>query len=90
MSLNSAFRLSIIKRHLSQAPAPLQKPTNITQTFKYTTSAGILTPEQREQYENDGFVVIPKLISDQSLEKLDDLSYYSNYFISLLNKKPST
>ncbi len=65
MSLNSAFRLNIIKRHLSQTSSI---PSKI-QSFKYTTNGGALTNEQREQYEKDGFFIVRNLVTDESLEK---------------------
>jgi phytanoyl-CoA hydroxylase len=65
MSLNSAFRLNIIKRHLAQTSSI---PSKI-QSFKYTTSGGALTDEQREQYEKDGYFVVRNLVTDESLEK---------------------
>lgn len=66
MSLNSSFRLSIIKRHLSQTAATA---VALPQSFKYSTSGGCLTEEQRVNYDKDGFIVVRKLISSEDLDK---------------------
>ena len=43
-----------------------------TTSFKYTldsSSVGILTQRQREFYEDNGFLVVPNLVSDQLIDE---------------------
>lgn len=35
--------------------------------YEYTSDNGLLTKDQRESYENDGFIVVKKLVSDNDL-----------------------
>ena len=73
ITISGIFRLNIIKRHLSQSDAKAlseKKNTCNDKALKYTTSSdGVMTIQQREEYERNGFVVVRKLISDDKLEK---------------------
>ncbi|CAF0816886.1 unnamed protein product [Brachionus calyciflorus] len=64
IQITGLFRLSVIKRHLEQSPLN-QK----TRNFKYTLPHGLLSQEQREFYEKNGYIVIKKLISHDKLDK---------------------
>lgn len=55
------FRLSVIKRHLSQS--------HLKSKLIYTVPGGALNKEQRDFYEKNGFIVIKNLISGESLDK---------------------
>ena len=39
------------------------------QQFRYTTGGGCLTLEQREFYEENGYIVIRKFLKDEDIEK---------------------
>jgi phytanoyl-CoA hydroxylase len=39
------------------------------QQFRYTTDGGCLTLEQREFYEENGYIVIRKFLKDEDIEK---------------------
>lgn len=39
------------------------------QKFKYTKNSAFLTDEQRQFYEDNGFIVFKKLISDEILDQ---------------------
>ena len=67
LTINGVFRLNIIKRHLSQSNAAQKKP--VQAQLKYTIESGKLTAEQREFYEQNGFVVIGNLIDSEKLDK---------------------
>ena len=41
----------------------------VESTFKYTLPTRLLTHEQRTFYERNGFLVIPKLVPDQLLDR---------------------
>lgn len=50
--------------------------------YKYTfpTSSSVLTTEQREQYERDGFILVKSLVSTNDLKKYADrfIQYATN------------
>jgi len=79
IEITGIFRLNVIKRHLAQSNAQVLKnslkdPKNSSlspnKLFKYTNSStGVMTNEQREEYERNGFVVVRKLIKDDQLDK---------------------
>lgn len=62
IEIAGTFRLSVIKRHLEQSS---KKPTNL----QYTLPNGAFTPQQRADYEKNGFVVIRNLIKPDKLDK---------------------
>lgn len=58
-------RAQVVLRHVSCAA------TNGPSSFKYTldgASHGVLSTEQRAFYEENGYLVIPKLVSAELLE----------------------
>ncbi|XP_019634286.1 PREDICTED: phytanoyl-CoA dioxygenase, peroxisomal-like [Branchiostoma belcheri] len=75
----AANRLQTIAQHLAVAPAggPTVRavPTSgglssvpTSQEFRYTVDGGALSHEQRKFYEENGFIVIRNLISDDKLD----------------------
>ena len=62
-TINAQIRLSIIKSHLSQSNS------NKSKSYLYTVQNGILTDEQRDFYEKNGFLLIKNLISAEKLEE---------------------
>ncbi|XP_076210640.1 phytanoyl-CoA dioxygenase, peroxisomal-like [Aptenodytes patagonicus] len=75
-----AARLDAILRHLSPrlgaAPAPTSVPTSAQVSavpqpgrFCYTLDNDVLTTEQRQFYEDNGYLLIKKLVSDKDIER---------------------
>ncbi|XP_065840772.1 phytanoyl-CoA dioxygenase, peroxisomal-like [Oscarella lobularis] len=62
-----AHRLAILKRHLEGANC-----ASSTENFRYTVNNRFLTREQRQFYEKNGFVVIPRLVDPERLETYRD------------------
>ncbi|XP_002192547.5 phytanoyl-CoA dioxygenase, peroxisomal [Taeniopygia guttata] len=76
----SAARLAAVLRHLSPrpaaAPAPVSIPTSaqvsvVPQSgrFCYTLDNDLLTTEQRQFYEDNGYLLIKNLVSDEDIER---------------------
>ncbi|XP_071280188.1 phytanoyl-CoA dioxygenase, peroxisomal isoform X1 [Agelaius tricolor] len=76
----SAVRLDTILRHLSPrpaaAPAPISNPTSAQVSvaphsgrFCYTLDNDVLSTEQRQFYEDNGYLLIRNLVSDQDIER---------------------
>lgn len=64
------FRLSIINRNLSQSlKRQLESQKQVEKNYSFTLPNNALTSEQREFYEENGFIVIKKLISEQDIDK---------------------
>ena len=63
------------------APPSSGKSTNFRFTVNAPATAGKLTPRQREFYEENGFLVIPNLVSDALLDEC-----YTR-FLDLVNKR---
>lgn len=68
-SAYSLFRLSVIKRHLEQSKYYSLERAKAAAKFEYSLPDGVLTQEQREFYETNGFLVIRNLISTEKLDK---------------------
>ena len=77
IEITGIFRLNVIKRHLSQSNANASKnsinelkKSLLDKSFKYTNlSDGVMTNEQREEYERNGIIVVRKLLKDDQLDK---------------------
>lgn len=72
-------RLNVIKRHLSQSNANNKPQAD----FKYTIPHGAFSPQQRMDYEQNGFVVVKGLIKPAVLDK------YKKRFQDICSKKTS-
>ncbi|XP_025947074.1 phytanoyl-CoA dioxygenase, peroxisomal [Apteryx rowi] len=88
----AAARLDAILRHLrparGAAPAPIAIPTSaqlsaVTQPgrFCYTLDNDVLTTEQRQFYEENGYLIIKKLVSDEDIER------FRKEFVRICNKE---
>ncbi|XP_053799850.1 phytanoyl-CoA dioxygenase, peroxisomal [Vidua chalybeata] len=75
-----AARLDTVLRHLSPrpaaAPAPISIPTSAQVSvvphsgrFCYTLDNDLLTTEQRQFYEDNGYLLIKNLVSDEDIER---------------------
>eukprot|EP00075_Anas_platyrhynchos_P027014 XP_027316267.1 phytanoyl-CoA dioxygenase, peroxisomal [Anas platyrhynchos] len=89
-----AARLDTILRHLSPrlgtAPALTSVPTSAHVTaapqpgrFRYTLDNNVLTPEQRQFYEDNGYLLVKKLVSDEDIER------FRKEFIRICRKEVS-
>ncbi|KAL2308927.1 hypothetical protein Nmel_005100 [Mimus melanotis] len=76
----SAARLETLLRHLSPrlaaVPAPISVPTSAqvcavphSGRFCYTLDNNLLTTEQRQFYEDNGYLLIKNLVSDEDIER---------------------
>ncbi|BES89738.1 Phytanoyl-CoA dioxygenase (PhyH) [Nesidiocoris tenuis] len=80
-----AERLTVIRGHLKRPSASALEitPTNAVyggqedKYFRYTLPSPFLNDDQRQFYEENGFIVIPKLIEDELLDQ------FSERFINL-------
>ncbi|XP_078275575.1 phytanoyl-CoA dioxygenase, peroxisomal [Rhinoraja longicauda] len=68
-----AARLQLLRRHLQPdlKPSPTSAEgasTSSPGTFRYTVDRGHLAPGQRQFYEENGFLHVKKLVSDENLE----------------------
>ncbi|XP_044136025.1 phytanoyl-CoA dioxygenase, peroxisomal-like isoform X1 [Bufo gargarizans] len=63
-------RLSVLQRHLTAVPMSGQVATT---TFRYTLDNNLLTPEQRQFYEENGFLVIKNLVSHKDIDEFRDV-----------------
>jgi phytanoyl-CoA hydroxylase len=75
INITGTFRLQIINRHLSQ------KDEKIEETYRYSLVNSILTKTLRDEYEKNGFIVIPKLVTEAQIEK------YRNRFQDICAQK---
>ncbi|XP_020024816.1 phytanoyl-CoA dioxygenase, peroxisomal [Castor canadensis] len=81
-SLRAAARLQMVLGHLGRpsATAVVAHPTSETispaiscpQKFQYTLDNNVLTLEQRQFYEKNGFLVIKNLVSDDDIQRFRD------------------
>lgn len=74
--MKTVDRLAVLSRHLSTKNNPNLCLNNVAAVytydnpqFKYTLPNNILTDEQRQFYDDNGFLVIEKLIPDELLDK---------------------
>ncbi|XP_071369153.1 phytanoyl-CoA dioxygenase, peroxisomal [Centroberyx affinis] len=73
----AADRLRLLINHLDRSSALLQaSPTSglsvsscQPHTLRYTSDSELLTPEQRLFYEENGFIVIKKLVADDDIDR---------------------
>ncbi|XP_019399237.1 PREDICTED: phytanoyl-CoA dioxygenase, peroxisomal isoform X1 [Crocodylus porosus] len=83
----AGWRLETVLRHLRPG-RPAALPTS-AQTgaatnpgeFHYTLDNGLLTPEQRHFYEENGYLLIKNLVSDEDIER------FRNEFIKICKKE---
>ncbi|XP_049669936.1 phytanoyl-CoA dioxygenase, peroxisomal isoform X1 [Accipiter gentilis] len=89
-----AARLDAILRHLSPRPGATPAPTSIPTSaqasavpqpgnFCYTLDNNVLTTEQRQFYEDNGYLVVKKLVSDEDIER------FRKEFIRICKKEVS-
>ncbi|KAF6215584.1 hypothetical protein GE061_010340, partial [Apolygus lucorum] len=66
-------RLQVIRRHITPASLRLVPTTSElskeSDSFNYTLPSPLLSNEQRQFYEENGFLVIPKLIENELLDQ---------------------
>ncbi|KAM7322515.1 hypothetical protein ACRRTK_018020 [Alexandromys fortis] len=75
----AGLRLQVVLGHLNRpsAPAIVAHPVSAAasparcypQQFRYTLDNNVLSLEQRQFYEENGFLVIKKLVSDEDIER---------------------
>ncbi|XP_037616738.1 phytanoyl-CoA dioxygenase, peroxisomal [Sebastes umbrosus] len=74
----AAERLRLLINHLDRPPAVIgAAPTSSAQTFtyshpqrlRYSCDTDLLTPEQRLFYEENGFILIKNLVSEEDIDK---------------------
>uniref|UniRef100_A0A8D0L2U8 Phytanoyl-CoA dioxygenase, peroxisomal n=1 Tax=Sphenodon punctatus TaxID=8508 RepID=A0A8D0L2U8_SPHPU len=74
-------RMRILLRQLCPAPGPAALTTIPTSAqvaavnptrFRYTLDNNLLTPDQRQFYDENGYVVIKNLVSDEDIERFRD------------------
>ncbi|XP_028747725.1 phytanoyl-CoA dioxygenase, peroxisomal [Peromyscus leucopus] len=75
----AGVRLQVVLRHLSgpSAPAivahpisgPVSSASSYPQQFQYTLDNNVLSLEQRKFYEENGFLVIKNLVSDDDIQR---------------------
>lgn len=62
-------RLSVLQRHLTAVPVSGQLSTASHATnFRFTLDNNVLTPEQRQFYEENGFLVVKNLVSHKDID----------------------
>ena len=61
--LNSGSNFLFLQKELVRSASNLPK-------FRFTIDGGAFSDQQRKEYEENGFVVIENLVSDEKLEKL--------------------
>ncbi|XP_049422984.1 phytanoyl-CoA dioxygenase, peroxisomal [Epinephelus fuscoguttatus] len=73
----AAERLKLLINHLDRPPAAIRAAPASAQTFtyspphrlRYTCDTDLLTPEQRLFYEENGYILIKNLVSDEDIER---------------------
>lgn len=71
----AAERLRLLINHLDRPPAEITAAPTSAQTFtsshpqnlRYTLDTGLLTPEQRLSYEENGFILVKNLVSEEDI-----------------------
>ncbi|XP_078409078.1 phytanoyl-CoA dioxygenase, peroxisomal [Cetorhinus maximus] len=72
-----AARLKVILQHLDSGVTAVPTSGEVTthtspERFSYTLESQFLTPEQRQFYEENGFLLIKKLVSDEDIKLFRD------------------
>ncbi|XP_023278795.1 phytanoyl-CoA dioxygenase, peroxisomal [Seriola lalandi dorsalis] len=74
----AAERLKLLINHLDRSPAAIRAASTSAQTFSYSShpqrlrysfDTDLLTPDQRLFYEENGFVLIKNLVSEEDIDK---------------------
>ncbi|XP_051810404.1 phytanoyl-CoA dioxygenase, peroxisomal isoform X3 [Acanthochromis polyacanthus] len=73
----AADRLRMLINHLDRSPASIRAEPTFTQTstythpqrMRYTFETDLLTPEQRVFYEENGFLLVKNLVSDEDIDR---------------------
>lgn len=73
----AAERLKLLINHLDRSPEWISASPTFAQTYtstdpqnlRYTLDNNLLTPEQRLFYEENGYILIKKLVSEEEIEK---------------------
>ena len=54
---------------------------NVSKVFKYTVdeTSGKLNKRQREFYEENGFIVIPNLVSEELIDECKQVNFFGEY-----------
>nr|XP_042134716.1 phytanoyl-CoA dioxygenase, peroxisomal [Peromyscus maniculatus bairdii] len=86
----AGIRLQVVLRHLSgpSAPAivahpisgPVSSASPYPQQFQYTLDNNVLSLEQRKFYEENGFLVIKNLVSDDDIQRFRSVLKYVECF----------
>jgi len=61
-------RITSIAQHLDQQLLLRRQQAAQKKTYQYTLDNSILTPAQRDFYEDNGYIVIPKLVSQARID----------------------
>ncbi|KAM9467591.1 phytanoyl-CoA dioxygenase, peroxisomal [Clarias gariepinus] len=77
MSLRAADRLKVVLSHLDRSSAAVHtsftSAQNLTyhhpKAFQFTFDTDVLSPEQRLAYEEDGFILIKNLVSEEDINR---------------------
>ncbi|KAI5617877.1 phytanoyl-CoA dioxygenase, peroxisomal [Silurus asotus] len=77
MALRAADRLKVVLNHLDRSNVSLRTSFTSAQNlshphpeaFQYTFDTGVLSPEQRLAYEEDGFILVKKLVSEEDVNR---------------------
>ncbi|KAM9845642.1 LOW QUALITY PROTEIN: phytanoyl-CoA dioxygenase, peroxisomal [Aulostomus maculatus] len=65
-------RLRVLINHLDRSPAAIvasAQTYSSPQKLRYSLDTGLLTPEQRLFYEQNGFILIKNLVSEEDIDK---------------------
>uniref|UniRef100_A0A3B5AVY5 Phytanoyl-CoA 2-hydroxylase n=1 Tax=Stegastes partitus TaxID=144197 RepID=A0A3B5AVY5_9TELE len=73
----AADRLRLLINHLDRSPATITAEPTSTQTFtyshpqrlRYSFDTDLLTPEDRLFYEENGFLLVKNLVSEEDIDR---------------------